>query len=485
MNPILFILIAACSLYAVSQQEKTQKMKETELALLKSYVENARDSLENEIAQRYILKQRSVDQREADKQDLDRLRETQERAANDLARVKEEYLAREQTLTDERKLADAAKEEWSFIVSALQELFKKDADAVIEAFPADREARRLSLERVRSLFASTNDPAQAWKSYMDYTCNDLRCGCAVSISASTVLMDQGLPRKLTVARFGNVFGLAVDSSGQPFMIRQTGHLGQERYALDKVGSPELAAFIGSAMPRWLGTGKADGAVLTEVLQNDQSRILVSGKKTSTLRDLYESMKKGGLVMIPMLLLPFWAGYLTVRKSWQIVARRRRFGSHFREAMALLEKNDLDTALAFVRKKKGSMARILEVCIERKEHGRHVSELAVREIIMQEVPAVSGGINTLAVIAGAAPLLGLLGTISGMITLFAAVTQYGTGDPKFLANGISEALITAKTGLAIAIPVLFIHDLVRNGKDGLLSELERLSIAAMNRIWPEE
>lgn len=99
--------------------------------------------------------------------------------------------------------------------------------------------------------------------------------------------------------------------------------------------------------------------------------------------------------------------------------------------------------------------------------------------------VGRGINTLAVIAGAAPLLGLLGTISGMITLFAAVTHYGTGDPKFLAGGISEALITAKTGLAIAIPVLFIHDFVRNGKDRMLSELERLSIAAMNRIWPED
>jgi len=66
-----------------------------------------------------------------------------------------------------------------------------------------------------------------------------------------------------------------------------------------------------------------------------------------------------------------------------------------------------------------------------------------------------------------------------------VTHYGTGDPKFLAGGISEALITAKTGLAIAIPTLFIHDLIRNGKDRLLTEIERMSIAAMNHLWPEE
>jgi biopolymer transport protein ExbB len=485
MKHMLAVLAAVACVAAASQQEKTLKMKQTELSLLKSYVEAARDSLENEIAQRYTQKQRAVDQRESDKQELDRLRENQERAANDLARVKEECLAKEQALADERKLADAAKEEWGFVLSSLDEILAKDADGVMETFPADRELRRAGIERVRAGFASAKDPAEAWDSYVDYLRKDLERGSSVSIAAGTILSDAGFPRKLTMARFGNVFGLAVDSAGKPYMIRQTGRLGEDRYTLDAVGAPELTAFIGEAMPRWLGENAVKGPVLTEVLQNDQSRLLVSGKKSSWLRGTYEAMKKGGLVMIPMLFLPLWAGYLTLRKSWIIVARRRRFSRHFKNAMSHLAKNDIEAALAYVQKKKGAMSRILEVCIERKEHGRHASERAVREIIMQEVPAVSGGINTLAVIAGAAPLLGLLGTISGMITLFAAVTQYGTGDPKFLANGISEALITAKTGLAIAIPVLFIHDFIRNGKDALMSELERLSIAAMNRIWPEE
>jgi biopolymer transport protein ExbB len=154
-------------------------------------------------------------------------------------------------------------------------------------------------------------------------------------------------------------------------------------------------------------------------------------------------------------------------------------------MGHIEKSNFKEALRYVKARKSAIARVLEICLERKEHGRHGNERAVREQIMQEMPSVSSGINTIAVIAGAAPLMGLLGTISGMITLFAAVTHYGTGDPKFLAGGISEALITAKTGLAIAIPALFIHDLIRNGKDRLLSELEHMSVAAMNHIWPEE
>jgi biopolymer transport protein ExbB/TolQ len=73
----------------------------------------------------------------------------------------------------------------------------------------------------------------------------------------------------------------------------------------------------------------------------------------------------------------------------------------------------------------------------------------------------------------------------MITLFAAVTHYGTGDPKFLAGGISEALITAKTGLAIAIPALFVHDLLRGAKDRLMANMEKYAIDVLNAVYPEE
>jgi biopolymer transport protein ExbB len=130
-----------------------------------------------------------------------------------------------------------------------------------------------------------------------------------------------------------------------------------------------------------------------------------------------------------------------------------------------------------------MARIIETCLispTRREYAEHT----VRKLIMQDAPVLNRNLNTLAVIAGAAPLLGLLGTISGMITLFAAVTYYGTGDPKFLAGGISEALITAKTGLAIAIPTLFVHDYLRNRKERLLSDIEAMAIRVLDKIFPE-
>ncbi len=485
---ILSIVIALSFVFLASASKKDEhdlKEKQARLDAVKADVEDGRDSLENEVARRYGLKQKLVDQRETDKQEMDRLRDAQERAANELARVKEECLAREQTVADERKAAQTAVEEWSNVKLALSDAFKKEADAVLEAFPLDRETRRQALEKVRAGFAGKQEPSQAWDDFVAYACDDFRTGAKVSLVTGDVLPDQGALVHLTMARFGNVFALGVDRSGQAFLIRQTGRLGAEKYSVEKIGSPSYSAYVSGVFGEWLKAGKPLGLVKTEILQNDQSRLLVSGKKRSFWADLYASFKAGGLIMIPLLFLPLWVLYLTFRKGFQLVARRRSYQRCHKEAMTLIDKGNYDAALEYAKRKKGVMARVLEICLERKEHGRHVSERAVREQIMQEIPVLSRGINTIAVIAGAAPLMGLLGTISGMITLFAAVTHYGTGDPKFLAGGISEALITAKTGLAIAIPALFIHDIIRNGKDRLLAEIEQLSISVMTHIWPEE
>ena len=481
----IIVLLIACAAFASKKEEKEFKEKQVRLELLKAEVEAARDSFETESARRYALKQKGVDQREIDKQEFEQLRESQERAANDVARVKEECLAREQMVADERKAVEAAKEEWSYVKTALGDVFKKEADAVLEAFPADRETRREALESVRSDYASKLDPSRGWDEFVTYARDDIRKGLTVAIVTGDMLPDQSAPVKLTMARFGNVFALGMDQAGQTYLVHQTGRLGVDKYAIEKVGSPAYSEYINTVFHEWMKTGGPSGLIKTELLQNDQSRLLVSGKKQSGWVEFYLSLKAGGLIMVPLLLLPLWVLYLTFRKGLQLVVRRRSYYQCHKAAMALIDKEDYDGALRYVKGKKGVMARVLEICIDRKEHGRHVSERAVREQIMLEFPVLSRGINTIAVIAGAAPLMGLLGTISGMITLFAAVTHYGTGDPKFLAGGISEALITAKTGLAIAIPTLFIHDLIRNGKDRLLSELEQLSISAMNHIWPED
>ena len=73
----------------------------------------------------------------------------------------------------------------------------------------------------------------------------------------------------------------------------------------------------------------------------------------------------------------------------------------------------------------------------------------------------------------------------MIKLFEVITSYGTGDPKILAAGISEALITTEVGLIIAIPVMIIHNFLRNRADDILTATEKHAMRILNRLWPED
>jgi biopolymer transport protein ExbB len=479
-------LIAAALLFFPAQgaDRAAQEAKQRELTVLKNYLATARDSLQADMTARWRDKQRFVEQREDDKQELDRLRESLEKAYSELSRMQEEILARSKALEDETNDANLRKEEWSLLSATLGDALKKEADLVIETFPLDREDRRMRLEALRNQWQSGNDAAKGLSGYLDYFEKNMRLGTAVGMQKQVVLPDEGDLRRLDIARFGNVFAYGMADSGSYYLINQTGRIGADRYAIQKVAVPDLKNYLARTMPEWVRQGAPQPPVRMDIMQNEQSRHLVAGKKSSYWTETVESLKAGGAVMIPLLLLPFWALSLILYKGFQIYGRRKLFSRQFKTFSALTSAGRFDEALGFAKTGKGMMARVFQEALERRGRDRHAAERAVRELIFHEIPVINRNLNTLAVIAGAAPLIGLLGTISGMITLFAAVTHYGTGDPKFLAGGISEALITAKTGLAVAIPALFAHDILRTAKDKLLAEIEWLASGTMEKIWPE-
>ncbi len=88
-------------------------------------------------------------------------------------------------------------------------------------------------------------------------------------------------------------------------------------------------------------------------------------------------------------------------------------------------------------------------------------------------------------AAVAPLLGLLGTVMGMIELFDVITMHGTSDPKLLAGGISIALVTTETGLIVAIPLQLIHTFLVNRSESLRGRMEKAGLAVLNALWIKE
>ena len=92
---------------------------------------------------------------------------------------------------------------------------------------------------------------------------------------------------------------------------------------------------------------------------------------------------------------------------------------------------------------------------------------------------------LAVFGAVAPLLGLLGTVTGMIETFRVITLHGTGDPKLMSGGISEALITTELGLAVAIPIMLLHTVLSRRVDHVIGDMEKQAVHLTNIMAPEE
>ena len=131
-------------------------------------------------------------------------------------------------------------------------------------------------------------------------------------------------------------------------------------------------------------------------------------------------------------------------------------------------------------KSNPLGRIMMAYDNSKGNDSEAVELALDEAILKESPRLERGLNMLKLGAGIAPLLGLLGTVTGMIKTFQAMMIYGAGDPKLMAGGISEALVTTMLGLCAAIPLLILHSLCASMARGVQSTLEEQSAGIVAR-----
>ena len=121
-----------------------------------------------------------------------------------------------------------------------------------------------------------------------------------------------------------------------------------------------------------------------------------------------------------------------------------------------------------------LGRVLKVGKDNFDKDIDTLELKLAEAIMDERPAIDQGIGFIKIISVIAPLAGLLGTVTGMIVTFQMITLYGTGDPKLMAGGISQALVTTVLGLLVAIPTSLLHSFTQSSARGIISILEEQS-----------
>ena len=168
MRTFIVCALALIIVSAAYGRDKKKDAAELEMQTLNEMMQGVRDSLETEIAARYAFKQHTVEQREADKEEYERLREKQESALTNLSKVKEEALVKEQNLGEANKNAKDKQAEWAQVKTSFDEMMQKEADGLVEVFPVDLERRRAALEEVRRLNREKQDPLSGWDPFLRY-----------------------------------------------------------------------------------------------------------------------------------------------------------------------------------------------------------------------------------------------------------------------------------------------------------------------------
>ncbi len=150
-----------------------------------------------------------------------------------------------------------------------------------------------------------------------------------------------------------------------------------------------------------------------------------------------------------------------------------------EVSRLVKKGEQAQALEACKRRGGATGRVMSAAIRNLNRDREHIEDIVSEAILHENAHLNRFGSVIMVIAAVAPLLGLLGTVTGMITTFDIITEFGTGDPKLLSGGISIALITTEIGLAVAIPALIFGNLLSGWAEGIKDNMEKAALRVIN------
>ncbi|MEK6590222.1 MAG: MotA/TolQ/ExbB proton channel family protein [Nitrospinota bacterium] len=215
---------------------------------------------------------------------------------------------------------------------------------------------------------------------------------------------------------------------------------------------------------------------------------------SFLQSLIETFEKGGVVMYPIFAFSVLGSALVIYK-WFYFTRLEKDTENFcREFFSFIEKRDMNLAAGLCRARRIPMARIMVSGLKnhltvqsQHNHPEFIKGSeektvgAIREVILGEIPRMERHLSTIAVTATILPMLGLLGTITGMITTFEIISIKGTGDPRTLGAGISEALITTEAGLITSIPLIFMHNHLSNRYDRLIASIEQNAARFLNII----
>jgi biopolymer transport protein ExbB len=201
--------------------------------------------------------------------------------------------------------------------------------------------------------------------------------------------------------------------------------------------------------------------------------------------MLELISKGGVIMYPLMLCSIISLAIIIERAWSLRRRNVISSSFVIKVEDLIRKEMISEAISFCKMNQSAISNILMSGINHYGRSRDVVKEVIEDAGKKEVGGLQQYLNLLGGAAAIAPLLGLLGTVTGMIRTFNVINLQGVGDPQSMAGGISEALITTATGLVIGIPALAMFKYFQGKADILVLEMELSSFKMIDLLQEKE
>lgn len=267
----------------------------------------------------------------------------------------------------------------------------------------------------------------------------------------------------TIVHIGNIasYGLAGDRGGA------LAPAGDEKFKVWADSTPEIAGE--------LVAGRAPDVL--DIFLYESTAKAIEEKAGKTLLSVINS---GGTIAWIIVGLGALAALLILLRIVFLRNASKSTGKVDKAVGDLVEAGRIDEALEACKRQKGSTANVVASAIRNLNREREHIEDIISEQILHESTHLNRFGAFIIVIAAVAPLLGLLGTVTGMIATFDIITEFGTGDPKLLSSGISIALVTTEVGLAVAIPALIFGNLLSGWAESIKDDMEKAALHVMNR-----
>jgi biopolymer transport protein ExbB len=391
----------------------------------------------------------------AEKAELDaRLREIDGDAAARVGKADRELEALQARLVATTRRADRAEDEFDALE---RETAAMDDAAVLLATTVGQAADELGL-------GPQADPAAALPAVFSAAVARLAADNAIGVRDEAFFLPNGEQVQGRVYRWGRIAAWGLHDSGSGAL------------APAGEGRLQLRRELGRATAEALAVGRSSPVMEVQLFEPERT-----AEETEKAGGLAQTLKEAGTMGQVLFGLGCVSGFLVLVRGVTLLFARRG-GMPLVEAITrLVAAGDFDRARTTLGKRRGPVARVLGAILDGASRGREERERIVDEAILRETPGIDRFASALVVITAGAPLMGLLGTVTGMIATFDVITEHGTGNPKLMSAGIAEALICTALGLAVAIPTLLAGNVLASVADTVKTTLERGALSLLNAL----